>query len=70
MPDKLSDIKSHRDKYAEIIAGEIRKLKSGYGISLSEMAEKCGLSKRQFREYEFTKQFTIKEVAGRKYFVK
>ena len=72
MPTKLNDIKKPRDKYADIITNEIRKIKSGYGITLDEMAEKCGLSDSQFRGYKFAKQFEshIKVINKTKYFVK
>jgi len=70
MPSKLSDIQTPRKKYEAIIVNEIRKLKSGYGISQSEMALKCNLSKRQFRDYEFTKQFKTEMHNGTKFFVK
>lgn len=70
MPEKLNSIQKPRDKYFNIVRNEIRKLKSGYGISQSEMAAKCNLSKRQFREYEFAKQFKTEMHNGTKFFVK
>jgi len=70
MPSNLSSIQKPRDKYFNIVRNEIKKLKSGYGISLDEMAEKCGLCKRQFREYGFTKQFKTEMHNGTKFFVK
>lgn len=70
MAIKLSGIKKPSDKYFDIVYKAIKKLKSGYGISMSEMAGKCGLSKRQFREYEFPKKFKTEMHNGVKYFVK
>lgn len=70
MADKLSSIKTTREKYFDIVYKEIKKLKTGYGISISEMADKCGLSKRQFRDYEFTSKFKTEKHNNKKYFVK
>jgi len=72
MPIKLSDIKTLQDKYESIIVSELHKLKSGYGMTIEEMAEKCGLKSSQFRTYGFVKKFEnhIKSVNKTKYFVK
>jgi len=72
MPTKLSDIKTLKDKYEAIIVDELRKLKSGYGMTIDEMAGKCGLKAGQFRDYGFVKKFAshIKVINQTKYFVK
>lgn len=70
MHTKLSSIKTTRDKYFDIIYKEVKKLKRGYGISLDEMAKKLGISKKQMRDYGFTKQFNTEMHSGTKYFTK
>lgn len=70
MPEKLNLIKTTRDKYFDIIHKHVKKLKSGHGISLDEMSGILKLSKKQIRDYGFTKQFNTEMHNGTKYFVK
>lgn len=70
MPIKLSEVKTIRETYHEQVAKEISKLKDGYGISLSEMAEKLKLSERQFRSYKFPKVFNTTKINSELYFIK
>lgn len=70
MPTQLKSIKGLREVYQEQVAKEISKLKAGYGISITEMAEKLGLKERQFRSYRFPKVFNTVKIGVEKYFIK
>ncbi len=70
MPTQLSTIKTPKEKYREIVANEISKLKSGYGLTSEELAEACKLSARQFRSYGFHKVFKTETHNNIKYYVK
>ena len=66
----LTKLKTPKDHYLEIIRKEISKLKSGYGISYVEMAEKCGISISMFYKYNFQKLFKVERHNKANYFVK
>ncbi len=70
MPTHLKNIKTPKDKYRDIIAGEISKLKSGYGLTSEELAQVCKLSRSQFRSYGFHKIFKTEMHNNIKYYVK
>ena len=61
MPTQLSTIKTPKEKYREIVAKEISKLKSGYGLTTKELAEACGISESQFRRYGLNKGFNFEK---------
>jgi len=70
MPTQFSTIKTVKDKYRDIVAKEISKLKSGYGLTSEELAKTCKLSLSQFRSYGFHKTFHTETHNKINYFVK